>query len=252
MFRLLEKPRSNLLTWDKFAVADVQQPNFATRIAYYDVPLGFLVELEKNKPVRAYIKAKFEEPVTVNANANIAVNLAGNGHTMLRSTRAASAFPTDSHPDVVAYISSNGGTTWTKATIANANFLSGVVTVNKTPTTDRVKVYFLPGLGEIQFFGYRPAGSDVAGGKVFGKPFRDLHETDQANDRNSMQLTTSSNVLLPSQFRLAVEVRSPSIVEWSAAAEHDLMLPTKSVPIEISDIQALNVSAERMLRGGNF
>ncbi len=250
--RALAPAKSQILTWDKFSVGDTQQPNFATRIAFYDVPLGYGMILEKDKPLRAYIKAKEEFAETVNANPTASVNLVTAGHKPIRSSRVASAFPTQSHPDLVAFISSDNGTTWTRTDIVGANFTSGVVVVNKTATTNRVKIYFLPGLGEIQIFGYRPVGSDISGGKIFGKPFRDLHETDQSNDRSAMQLSTNGDVPLVSQFRLAIEVRSSSLVEWSKEAEHDLMIPTKSAPIEIIDIQALNVEVERALRGGNF
>ncbi len=252
MFRATAPARSKILTWLDFAVGEIQQANFPSRVANYDVPLGFGLVLERAKPLRMYIKAKYEIAIAPDATVFVAVGLGAAGHKTVQSTRAANPFPTTEHPDLAAFISSDAGVTWTKTPITNANFVTGVITITKVPGTNRVKVFFLPGTGEIQLFGYRPVGSDITGGKIFGKPFRDLHETDQSNDRSAMQLSTANDVPLISQFRISLEVRSNSLVEWSADAQHDLMIPTKFAPIEIDDIQASNVAVEKALRGGNF
>jgi hypothetical protein len=243
--------RSKILQWSDFTGTGQQSANQPSIVAYYDVPLGHAAVLLADKPIRAFLKARQTDAFAADGNANRVVNIgAGN---MIQSTRVAPAFPANNHPDVLAYISSDNGVTLVRATIAAVNFATGAVTVNKVAgVTNFIAVYFLSPNGELEIKAYRPVGGDTVAGRLFNRPLRGLAEVDQTNERSAMRLNIPRDTALVSQFRLALEVRSPGIISWDAFAEHDLSIQVKTAPIQINDLQRLNIETERALRGGNF
>ncbi len=251
IFRPTGPARTKVLTWQDF-IAGQQTANVASVAAYYDVPLGHAAVLLAQKPIRAFLKSRFNEPFAADAAATRVINLGGAGLQMVQSTRSAPALPANNHPDVLAYISNDNGVTLTRANVTAINFATGQVTVAKLATTNYIAVYYLSANGELEIKAYRPVGGDTVAGRLFNKPLRGLAEIDQSNERSAMVLNLSKDTALPSQFRLALEVRSSGVISWDALAEHDLAILTKIAPIEIFDLQALNVEAERGLRGGNF
>jgi hypothetical protein len=252
LFRVTSEADSKVLLYSDFTATNQQVSGISSIVAYHDVPLGHAEVLLADKPVRAFLKARFNTAFVADAAATRVIDLATPGLKMIQSTRTGAAFPNASHPDVLAYISNDGGVTLARATIAACNFLTGQVTVNKIATTNYIAVYYLSADGELEVKAYRPVGGDTVAGRLFNKPMRGLAEIDQTNDRSAMRLNISNDVMLPSQFRLALEVRSTGIIAWDALAEHDFLMHVKTASIQILDLQNLNAEAEKQLRGGNW
>ena len=252
LFRVTSEPRSKLLSWSDFQSGSQQVPSLASIVAFYDIPLGHGAVLLAGKQIRCFLKSRFNTAFAADAAATRVIDLGASGLSMVQSTRVGAAFPNNSHPDVLAYTSTDGGVTLTRAVVASVNFATGQVTVNKTAAVNFIAVYYLSGNGELEIFAYRPTGADTVAGRLFNRPMRALAEIDQTNERSAMELNIGRDLMLPSQFRVTLQVRSTGIIAWDALAEHDLLIQTKQAAIEIIDLQGLNIAAERQIRGGNF
>lgn len=249
-FRKLAEPKQRTLIWSDFTagspVADVM-----SAVAYRDVALGYASGLKPGSALRAYLKSKYELAITVDAATTYTVDLGALGIKLVLSTKTAPALPTNAHPDLVAYISSDAGTSWAKTDITAINTAASTVTITKTASaTNRVKLYYLSGNGEIQLSVRKPQGSDVFNSKVFGKPQRELYELDQTNERSAPKLTLPRPALLPPQWRLQLEARAPHTIAWVAEAEHDLSIPVYDAPVQVYDVAQFNRVVEANLQGG--
>lgn len=227
-----------------------QEINILSPLAYLEVPKGHLYGLKGQTPFTMYLMAKYEAAHTPDAPLTLTVDLSGTGGAFSKSTRSAPNLPAVNHPDVRVYISSNGGTSWTQTTINAVDYDAETVTFVKQANTNRVKVYYLTSKGQVTISAQRPAGSDAIGLKIFDAPLRKLHEVDQTNIRSAVVLGSRDVFILPEDWRLFINVKSPVPIEWSAEAGHEISLNAFTQPIKVLDAQALNAKAEEMLRGG--
>ena len=250
-YRLKGPVVSRTLSFDAFK-PDAQVPNVLTSFAFFDVPLSQMLVLRSDVNMRIYLKARFEAAVALAAAGNEVVNLAAANQGFVLSGRQNAAFPTVSHTDIVAFVSDDAGVTWAPAAINAASVAAGTITIQRGANTNRVKIYFLPSRGNLEIRAFRPAGSDGISAKLFGQPLRAIAESDQTNIRSVIRLELGEDKPLPSQFRLSLQTDSPSTIAWVAEAQHELAILVRDAPIEILDLQALAVAAERQLRGGNF
>jgi hypothetical protein len=250
-YRLSGKVDARTLDFGAFR-GDSQVPNVLSTFAYFDVPLSHMVVLRSDVNIRLYLKARFEGVVALAAAGNEVVNLGAINQGFILTGRQNAAFPTVAHSDLVAFVSEDAGVTWLAAAINAVNVAAGTITVQRTANTNRVKVYFLPSRGNLEIRAFRPAGSDGISAKLFGQPFRAIAESDQTNVRSVIKLDLGEDKPLPSQFRLALQTDSPSTIAWVAEAQHEIAILVRDAPIEILNLQELNVAAERQLRGGNF
>ena len=249
-FRKLDEPKQRTLIWSDFTagspVADV-----LSTVAYVDVALGYARGLLPLSALKVYLKSKYELAITVDAATTYTVNLGTLGIKLVLSTKTAPALPTNAHPDLVAYISSDAGTSWAETTITAVDTAANTVTITKTASaTNRVKLYYLSGNGEIQLSVRKPQGSDIFNSKLFGKPQRELYELDQTNERSAPKLTMARPALLPPQWRLQLEARAPHTIAWVAEAEHDLSIPVYDAPVQVYDVAQFNRVVEANLQGG--
>jgi hypothetical protein len=250
-YRLTGKVDARTLDFGAFR-QDAQVPGVLSNFAYFDVPLSHMVVLRSDVNLRLYLKARFEAAVVLAAAGNQIVDLGAVGQGFILSGRQNAAFPTVAHTDLVAFVSEDAGATWLAAAVNAVNVATGVITIQRTANTNRVKVYFLPSKGNLEIRAFRPAGSDGISAKLFGQPLRAIAESDQTNIRSVIRLELGEDKPLPSQFRLSLQTDSPSTIAWVAEAQHEIAILVRDAPIEILNLQALSVAAERQLRGGNF
>ncbi|GGJ56585.1 hypothetical protein [Deinococcus roseus] len=241
--------RSTVFTQPDFKVG-TQQTGILSPIAYLEVPKGHLYALKGQIPFTMYIMAKYEFAIATDSDVVHTVELAPQGGAFSKSTRPAPTLPAQNHPDIRAYISSNGGTTWTQTNVLNIDYDDESVNITKLAGTNRIKVYYLTSKGTLTISAQRPAGSDAIGLKIFDAPLRKLHEVDQTNIRSAVVLGSRDVFILPEDWRLFINVKSPVPIEWSVEAGHELALNAFTQPIKVLDAQALNAKAEEILRGG--
>lgn len=223
--------------------------------AYHDVSLNHVLALKGNIPFRAYIKGVFERGEQISAAGELVVSINPNGNegrVMVRSARPAPAFPTASHPDVLVYVSANNGTSWTQKPVKAVDFAAGTVTFDKDANTNRIAVFYLIGDGELELRAVRPMGSDSGSAKLYGAPFRTIHESDQSKGTTAPKLGSRPRYDLPQQFRLELAVRSNSKVEWTARARHELALAADDIAGQVINAQQLSALGELGLRGGSL
>ncbi|WP_034383173.1 hypothetical protein [Deinococcus sp. YIM 77859] len=252
-FQPLAKAMRLSLTADRFTPGQ-QVLGLLSTVAYFDGPLGHLMLFKGGENFRFFLKGRFETGVAGGTAAGpFVVNLAAAGHTLIRSTRPGAAFPNLFHPDVLAYTSADGGTTWQAAPVSAVDWAAGTVTVDRPGNATRVAVYFTTGDGEFELRVVRPLGSDVASAKLFGGALRSIHETDQTNARSAPTFGAEGREYpLPPQFRLELAVRSRTPVVFDQYAGHELSLPVFDTPIRVLDAAQLNAQAELKLRGGTL
>jgi hypothetical protein len=250
-YRLTGRVDARTLDFGAFR-PDAQVPGVLSSFAFFDVPLSHMVVLRSDVNLRLYLKARYEVAVGLAAAGNQIVDLGIVGQGFILSGRQNAAFPTVAHTDLVAFVSEDAGATWLAAAVNAVNVATGVITIQRTANTNRVKVYFLPSRGNLEIRAFRPAGSDNVSAKLFGQPFRAIAESDQTNIRSVIRLELGEDKPLPSQFRLSLQTDSPSTIAWVAEAQHEIAILVRDAPIEILNLQQLSVMAEKQLRGGNF
>lgn len=241
------------LTADRFTPQQ-QVLGILSPVATFDGPLGHLMLFKGGENFRFFLKGRFETGVAGGTAAGpYVVDLAAAGHSLIRTTRPGTTFPSTSHPDVLAYTSADGGATWQAANVTAVDWAAGQVTVDRPGNATRVAVYFTTGNGEFELRVSRPLGSDAARAKLFGSALRSIHETDQVNARSAPTFGGEGREYpLPPQFRLELAVRSTTPVVFDRYAGHELSLPVFDVPIRVLDAAQLNAQAELKLRGGTL
>jgi predicted deacetylase len=216
-------------------------------IAFYDVPLGHILGLYGRKPFRAYIKGVKQFPNQA-GGAAAALNL---GALPVRTVRPAGTFPTTNHPDITVYGRAAGSAAaWVRLSVSAVNFATGVVTVAAQAAAMDMKAYYILPDGELEIRAARPVGSDGVTTKLFGSPFRALHEVDQTNARSAPQFGSRDIYSLPQNYRITIEARTSAVIDWSADAGHELVITAADQAVSVTDEQSLMVRAEEKLRGG--
>lgn len=247
--RLRERPNARQLSFGSF-VAGAQTVNLLTPVAYVEVAPGYVMGIKRELQFHLYLKSKHEAAIVADAAVTLAVDLAAAGYKIVQSTRPAPAFPTQKHPDVHAYISSDAGATWVATDVTAVNWGTSVVTITKNAATNRIKVYFLNGQGDVEVQAKLPKGSDNINIKLFGQSQRSIYEVDQTNERSALRIGLTANALLLPRWRLQLAVRSPGLIPWVEEANHEVDIPVFDMPVEILDLGRAELMAESELRGG--
>ena len=253
-FTINGAPTPRTLAWDAFQ-AGSQVLSRASFAAFLDVALGHAMVIKGSQNFRLYIMAQYIAQIATDASTVQVVDLGAKGLGVVRSARPAPAFPSQSHPDVFAFISNNAGATWTPTNVTAADFTVNTVTVVKAADTNAIKVYYLPEFGEIALRAVRPVGSDGVNALLWGAPLMDVHQVDQSNTRSAPRFEAGSGGngwFLPPKFRLGLEVRSPSNIVWTAEARHELAINVLDSRITVLSESQLNAMAEVQLRGGSI
>lgn len=252
-FQVLGNAMRTTLTSDRFTPGQ-QVLGLLSTVAYFDGPLGHLLLFKGGEPFRFYLQGRHEVGVAGGTAAGpYVVDLAAAGHSLVRSPRPAADFPATGHPDVQAYTSADGGTTWLPAAVTAVDWNAGTVTVDRPGNATRVAVYFTTGNGEFELRVVRPLGSDVSSAKLFGGALRSINETNQVNARSAPTFGSDGREYpLPPQFRLELAVRSTTPIPFDRYARHELSLPLFDTPIRVLDAARLNAEAELKLRGGTL
>lgn len=244
MIQATSAQNSTTLTASDFTPG-AQLVNIMSPVAYFDVPVGHIIGLLGKKSFRAYIKGRKDLAGVTGETFDTNVRAT-------RTQRPAGAFPTANHPDLVVWgrdVNSNGP--WTKLEISWFDFSTGELVLQNalTEPTD-LRVYYVISEGEFEIRAARPVGSDGVTTKLFGAPFRAMHEVDQTNARSAPTFGGKAIFSLPQNYRLTLEARTGALIDWSDMAEHELVISAVDQPVRVTDEQLLMVRAEEKLRGG--
>lgn len=237
------------LTADRLKAGSQVLGNMST-VAYLDGPAGHLLLYMGGESVRMYIKGRYV--TTASGAGDVEINLHSLGYRVVRTLRSAPAFPTASHPDLLAYTSTDGGKTWQPAVIKNANFDAGTLTVT-APSACDIAIYYVVGDGTYELRISRPMGGDSTRARLIDGALRSIHETDQTNIRSAPVFgSVGREYPQPPQFRLELAVNSNSAIVWDSYAQHELALPVWDGAIEVYDAARMAAMAEVVLRGGSI
>lgn len=252
-FNVLAKPQPKTLTITSF-LAGKQSPGILSAALTFMVPLGQMLFVKGGGSIRFFLKAREIIKFAADNTGSKVLDLGALGHDLIRSSRPwAGAFPSQAHPDVVVYTSSDNGVTYARGTIDAVDFAANTVTVATSATTNCIKVYFVPGGGEFEIRAKRPNGSDSINLKIFDSGLRAMHETDQVNQRSQPKIgQPGTNPPLPPQWELQIAVRSNSLIFPDPEAEHELSIQAFTAPIQILNRSQMDAEAEKQLRGGYF
>ncbi len=250
-YDVVGKPRVRTLIPSDFVAAN-QILNVISNVAELEVSRGHAMVLKNGTPFQAFLHAAYELAITPDVATTLAVDLGAQGFKLAQSTRTSPALPTAAHLDVSFDISTDGGTTWTETNVTAIDWVANIVTGVKTAGTNRVRVRYLPGDGEIQLAAIVPMASDGSQAVIHSKPLRGLFEADQSNIRTGTRLELHRDIFLPPEWVLAIRVRSKSKILWTDAAENILALPVIDVPISLRDKVKLWRMSESELKGLNY
>lgn len=203
--------------------------------AFFQVPIDHAIAL-KAAAFTLRVKGQVLPAAFVaSGTATVVVDLGVAGLKIAKSTLVAPAFPTQAHPDAVAFVSDNG-IVWTPANITAINYVLGQVTVAKLATTTRVKLYYLLGDGEIILRGRKPSAYDQDARQIYRDSSKRLNELDQVDGRTAPKLTRPQPLI--SQFRLELAARTVGLVEWVDEARHEIVIQADIQRIRITDREA--------------
>ncbi|WP_034343996.1 hypothetical protein [Deinococcus misasensis] len=247
-FQILGQERSLTLTVSDFVGTGAQIQNRMSPIAYYDVPIGHLVALKGGTPFRSYIKGEYVATIAPAVGVTHTVDLDAAGYRFARSARPAPTLPANNHPDILAYISDDAGATWTLTNVTAINVDTQEITVTKTASTNRVKIYYLLSDGEIEIRAARPVGSNGVSALLYNNSFRGLHEVNQTNIRSAPKFGTADRYSLSENFRLTIEANTNAVIPWVPEARHEIVIGAFDLPVKVTDPQRLAVQVEAMLR----
>ena len=247
-FTPLEKFKPKTLLFSDF-VAGTQGLGQGNEVAYHDIALSYGLILNSKLPMRFYLKSVYEFAYTPDALTNVNVIVPDN---VLQSGRNAPTFPTQNHPDLLAYISSDNGTTWAQTTINSINWITDTLNITKLAGTNRIRVFYLSGTGGFQLRVFRPVGSDSVNAQLFNQPFFVLNSADQSNQRSAPRLNIGGDRFVPSQWRISLQSQGGKPILWLPDAQHDVAIEASRGRIQINDLQQMNAMAEVSLRGGNI
>jgi hypothetical protein len=223
------------LTRDKFKPAQ-HLANVESAFAYYEVPIGHAAMLEANA-FTLRIKGQIISQFAASAPLTVVVDLGAAGLKIAESTLVPPAFPTQAHPNAKAFISDTGlPGSYVPTNITAINYVTGQVTVAKTATTTRVKLYYLLGDGEVVVRGRKPSAYDQDARQIFRSSSRRLNEIDQVDTKTAPKIPTPQPLL--SQFRLELAARTAGLIVWDDEAEHEVIIQAKIQKVLITDREA--------------
>jgi hypothetical protein len=237
---------ANTLLWDDFKPSNRQTLDQLSPVAFLDVPAGKLLSLIPGM-FGLILKARFQIQFAASASPTKITNLPTNARPIRSAVPFKGTLPSAGHPDVIVWISDDG-VTFTKTRVVAFDLDARTVEYEKLPTTTRAEIYFVPGDGAIQLTATRATGSDRVAPKLYGNSQRGLYETNQANERTAPRFQDWKP--LAPYWRLLIEVKSVSEIAWNARAEHQIILPTSQLSVNVANRQMLDQSVERYLRGG--
>ncbi|MBF6594977.1 MAG: hypothetical protein IVW51_11100 [Thermaceae bacterium] len=247
-FTPLEEFKPKTLIFNDF-IAGSQGLSQGNEIAYFDVPLSYGLILNSKLPMRFYLKAAYEFAYVADALTNVNVTIPDN---VLQSGRNSPVFPTQNHPDLLAYISSDAGATWAQTTINSMNWNTETLNITKLAATNRIRIFYLSATGGFQLRVFRPVGSDSVNAQLFNQPFFVLNSANQSDQRSAPRLNIGGDRFVPSQWRISLQAQDGKPILWLPDAQHDVAIEASRGRIQINDLQKMNAMAEVSLRGGNI
>lgn len=211
------------------------------QLAYFETPRNEIITVQ-DLPMRLFLKAKVTGAGTNDAATSEQIDL-GSAHSLnaIRSTRAAPSLPSSAHPDVVAFTTTDGGTTYTQQNITAYDASANTVTIAKPANTAYdYKIYVLTGNGQVRITADAPQGSGELQVQLANTTLAALHEVDQsrANAAQTLNGMFGRVIRLSQKFRIGIYVTTDVEVAWATEAEHEVSIPTVRRAVIVNDDRA--------------
>lgn len=178
--------------------------------------------------------------------ASVTVNTPG----ILQTRMATPAFPTDRHPEVLAYAQIAPSTDWTRVSVQAVDYAAQTVTLS-VPAGENwtaIEVYYIGAQGEFKFYVVREGGGIRDWIPIYNSSFAAIHSLNQLSDEE--QPTIGNSALLVEGFQLALEINSPYEVVWNDRARHFVQVDAMAIHVAGADKEALTRRAQLLMTGG--
>lgn len=208
------------------------------KLATFTVPRNEVMQVQA-RPFRVVLKAKVEGSGTNDASSSEQIDL-GSAHSLnaIRTSRGAPSLPTDRHPDVIAFTTTDGGSSWTRQNITAFDAEANTVTIAKpTDTAYDYKIYVVTGNGRVRLLANAPSGSGALAVQLDNSPLAAYHEVDFADATSALILPErfGDPVRLSQKFEVGIYVTTDVEIPWTSEAEHEIAIPVYRRAVEILD-----------------
>lgn len=204
-----------------------QIPGHITPVGRLTVEQGHVLGV-KAGPIRLYLQAVHEEPVTPGGSSH-SVDLGALGLYFAFTKRKSPAFPTAKHNDIRGYQRISGA--WQPAEVNAADAAAGTVGLNIDTNADAVRVYYVPLEGEVRLDVSAPAGSGRSLVQLVNWTMRELAEA-APTGYEMLRIPKDAFLIEDYALQLTVNTKNQMAALDEPQAKHELRMEAEIGRVE--------------------
>ncbi len=231
-----------------FEAGEPWRANADVVVARFRVPEDAAFILAPRSRMEIYLRAKATHGGYDNSSGSSAYTLTVNTPGIVESKMKKPAFPTARHPEVIAWADKGSG--FVQVPVQGVDYNAGTVTLS-VPAGEAwsaVEVYYLSAQGEFRLYVVREGGGIKDWIPIHNNSFAAVHTLDQNSAEEALYL--GNRAVLVEGFQLALEVRSPTEVDWNDRARHYVKISALALRIPNADKDDLRRTAHLLMTGG--
>ena len=237
-----------LIDTQDFEAGEPWRANADVVIARFRVPEDAAFILAPGSRMELYLRNRATRSGYNNSGGSTAVSLTVNTPGIVESKMKKPAFPTDRHPEVLAYADKGSG--FELVPVQAVDYNAGTVTLS-VPAGENwtaIEVYYLGAQGEFRLYVVREGGGIRDWIAVHNNSFAAVHTLDQNSAEEALYL--GNRAVLVEGFQLALEVRSPYEIVWNDRARHYVKIHSLALRIPGAKKDDLRRYAHLLMTGG--
>ncbi len=237
-----------LIDTKDFEAGEPWRANAEVVIARFRVPEDSAFVIKPGAKLKFYLRNRATAAGYDNSAGASAYALTVPTPGILETKTRKPAFPTDRHPEVIAYADKGAG--FVPVPVQGVDYNAGTValSVPAGETWTAVEVYYVGSQGEFRFYVVREGGGIRDWVPIYNNSFAGVHSLNQHSDRE--RPTIPNAAILVEGFQLALEVSSPYEVAWNDRARHFVQVDAVAVHAPGADKEALTRKALLAMKGG--
>jgi len=237
-----------LIDTQDFEAGEPWRANADVVVARFRVPEDAAFILAPDSRMELYLRSRATHGGVDNSGGSSAVSLTVNTPGIVESKMKKPAFPTDRHPEVLAYADKGSG--FVPVPVQAVDYNAGTVTLS-VPAGEAwtaVEVYYLSAQGEFRLYVVREGGGIRDWITIHNNSFAAVHTLDQNSEEEALHL--GNRAVLVEGFKLALEVRSPYEIVWNDRARHYVKIHSLALRIPGAKKEDLRRYAHLLMTGG--
>ncbi len=231
-----------------FEAGEPWRANAGVVIARFRVPEDAAFVLGPRSRMEIYLRSKATHGGYDNSSGSSDHTLTVSTPGIVESKMKKPPFPTDRHPEVIAWADKGSG--FVPVPVQGVDYNAGTVTLS-VPAGENwraVEVYYLSAQGEFRFYVVREGGGIKDWIPVHNNSFAAVHTMDQNSAEEALVL--GNKAALVEGFQLALEVRTPYPVEWNDRARHYVKISALALRVPGADKDDLRRTVHLLMTGG--